>query len=482
MAEVANKTPMKPLQSIISKLSPNEIGTFRLFLSSHCRNGKNKKLELFDKLVRQSPDSTMCRMDASRQSVYQLEKRLKEELYSFLITQEQVRDYNDRFFIEMDCHKKLYCFKILFDKGIQDHAHQMLNEVLHVATKHSLHSIYLEAVNLKNIYFPLSQNRTVTEIPVTHQIRKLRKSLGRNLYINHYLSESGNFLYEGDDCFRTRLIQQLTDFDIAENEPGINTLMQVNHLFCQKQYIPAYHLLVDLLETDQDISGDANIRNLVYIELTKCCICMNALADAGKWFQEAALRISKSDAFARLLNELQFLLAMRRGDTAGLNAILEQSKRITDFRNNEVLTAKWSLYFLFISFQRREFRKVIKEANVTTSFLYKEKGCLINVKMLELLSIYELEDTDWLFYKIENFRKVLSSGEWKQQRISHIVNLIKLHISSKGLSPTDTEERLVRIEKELPWHPLGNELINYCTYVKSMLTAESRVPVTHIQC
>ena len=102
MQKLENKTPMKPLRSIISKLSPNEIGTFRLFLSTHCRNGKNKKLELFDKLVRQTPESTTAVIDASRQSLYQLEKRLKEELYSFLITQEQVRDYNDRFFIEMD--------------------------------------------------------------------------------------------------------------------------------------------------------------------------------------------------------------------------------------------------------------------------------------------------------------------------------------------------------------------------------------------
>ncbi len=482
MQKLENKTPMKPLRSIISKLSPNEIGTFRLFLSTHCRNGKNKKLELFDKLVRKTPESTTAVIDASRQSLYQLEKRLKEELYSFLITQEQVRDYNDRFFIEMDCHKKLYCFKILFDKGIQDHAHQILNEVLNVASKHSLHSIYLEAVNLRNIYFPLSQAKTVTQIPVNHEIRKLKKSLGRNLYINHYLSESGNFLQEGDESFRTRLTEQLTDFDIAENEPGINTLMQVNHLFSQKEYIPAHNLLVNLLETDHDISCDANIRNLVYIELTKCCICMNALADAEKWFQQAAQEISKSEAFAHLLIELQFLLAMRRGDTKALNAILERRKRMTDFRDSEVLAARWSLYSIFISFQQREFRKVIKAVNVTSTLLSKEKGCLVHVKMLELLSIYELEDTDWLYYKIESFRKVLGNAEWKQQRISQIVNLIKLHVNGRRLSPSDTEEKLVRIERELPWHPLGNELINYCTYVKGMLTADSRMPFPRIQC
>lgn len=109
---------MKSLRSIISKLSHNEIGTFRLFLSSHCRNGKNKKLELFDYLVNQTPESLPSDSnEVSRQSVYQLKKRLKEELYAFLITQEQVKVCNDRSFLEMECHKKLYCFKILFDKG-----------------------------------------------------------------------------------------------------------------------------------------------------------------------------------------------------------------------------------------------------------------------------------------------------------------------------------------------------------------------------
>ncbi len=473
---------MKSLRSIINKLSHHEIGTFRVFLSSHCRNGKNKKLELFDQLVKKIPESASSdSTQVSRQSVYQLKKRLKEELYTFLITQEQVKVCNDRSFLEMECHKKLYCFKILFDKGIYDHALQMLNEVLNSASKHALHSLYLESVNLKNIYFPMTQTKVVRQIPVNHEIKKLKKSLGRNLYINHYLSESGNFLHESDDSFRLRLMRKVSDFDMAESEPVIDQLMEVNHLFYQKDFHSAHDKLVDLLGTDADISGDANLVNLVYVELTKACICTNALVEAQRWLPQAKLSMIKVDPFFQLLLELQFIIAVGSGDTVKQKEILEQSRQLREIRENAVLTAKWSFFALLISFQERDFKRVIKAANANSTFLFKDKSWLINLKMLELLSIYQLKDSDWLYYKMESFRKIISGTEGKQQRISQIANLLKVQISGKGLSQSDTHDKIIRIEKEFPWHPLSNELVNYCTYIKAMLAADSHASLSQTQ-
>jgi hypothetical protein len=464
---------MKSLLSIIDKLSHNEIGTFRVFLSSHCKNGKNKKLELFDHLVNQTPESLPPDAnDVSRQSIYQVKKRLKEELYAFLITQEQVKVSNDRSFLEMECHKKLYCFKILFDKGIHDHAQQVLNDVLNMAFKDSLHSIYLEAVNLKNIYFPLAQTKVVRKIPVNHQIKKLKKNLGRNLYVNQYLSEAGNFLHDSDDSFRRRLMRRLADFDLAETEPVIVRLMEVNRLFCQKNFHLAGNTLLELLDTDVDLSGDANMLSLVYIELIKACICMNDLAEAQRWLPQAEPGLIKIDTFGHVLLELQFIIAMRAGDSVGLADLLGQSKRVRDICENPVLKVKWLFYDLLMRFQEREFKGVIKGANANSTLFVKDKGWLMNLKMLELLSIYQLKDSDWLYYKLESFRKIISGTEWRHQRISQIVNLLKIQVSGKGLSQADMHDKITRLEKEFPWHPLSNELVNYCTCLKALLTAD----------
>jgi hypothetical protein len=462
---------MKSLLSIIDKLSHNEIGTFRVFLSNHCRNGKNKKLELFDHLVKQVPESLPHDSnDASRQSIYQVKKRLQEELYAFLLTQEQARVSNDRSFLEMECHKKLYCFKILFDKGIHDHAQQVLNDVLNVALNHSLHSIYLEAVNLKNIYFPLAQTKVVRKIPVSHEIKKLKKNLGRNLYVNQYLAEAGNFLHESDDSFRRRLTRRLADFDLAESEGVIVRLGEVNHQFAQKNFQSAGSTLLELLDKEADIAGDGNMLNLVYIELTKACICMNELAKAQSWLRQTERGLMKADTFGHVLLELEFIIAIRTGDSSRLAGILEQSRRLRDICENPVLKAKWSFYGLIMNFYEGEFKQVIKGANANSTFLVKDKSWLMNLKILELLSIYQLKDSDWLYYKLESFRKIISGKEWRQQRISQIVNLLKIHVSGKRSSHEDMLDKIIRIENEFPWHPLSNELVNYCTSLKALLT------------
>lgn len=470
---------MKSLRSIISKLSHNEIATFRSFLSSHSRNGKNKKLVLFDHLVNPAPESILSESNGvSRQSAYQLKKRLTEELYTFLMSQEPVKVCNDRAFLEMECHKKLYCFKILFDKGIHDHAQQVLNDVLNIASKHSFHSLYLEAVNLKNIYFPSSQ-QVARQTPVNREIKKLKKNLGRNLYVNQYLSEAGSFLHESDDSFRFRLMRRLTDFDLGESEPVIIRLMGVNHLFYQWDFHSAANQLLELLDTDPEILGDANMLSLVYTDLAKACLCANELVDAQRWLAKPGL--IKVDTFVHVVLELQFIIAVRTGDTDRLMAILEQSRKLRIITENPVLKAKWSFYGLLMSFQMRDFKKVIKGANANSIFLVKDKSWLMNLRLLEFLSIYQLRDSDWLYYKIESFRKIFSGTEWKQQRISQIVNLLKIHASGKRLSQADMHDKVISIEEQFPWHPLSNELVNYCTYVEAMLAADSHASVSTSQ-
>lgn len=467
---------MRSLRSIITRLSPHEVETFRTFLSSHCKNGKNKKLELFDRLIHRTPDELSAGpMEVSRQSIYQLKKRLTEELYAFLLTQEQARDNDEQAFLEMECHKKLYTFKILFDKGILDHAHQMLSDVLNIASRHALHSLYLEAVNLRNIYFPLAKAMTVKRVPVNQEIRKLKKSLGRNLYINQYLSESGSFLHESDDGFRLRLMNQLGEFDLGGNEPVIDRMLEVNHLFYAKDFSAAYSKLTSILETDADIASDANTLTLLYIELTKAAIGLNALFEARKWLSEVEARVSRPDPFVHLLLELQYILAVRSGDTAKLKGLLEHARLLPDIRENPVLAARWSFYSLLENFLKRDYKKVIKVANGNPALLLKDKSWLMNVKMLELLSVCALKDSDWLYYKVESFRKMLSGAQGKQRRICQVVNLLKLHAIGKEISQSDADERISKIESENSWHPLSNEMINYCSYLRTILGVD--VPV-----
>ena len=460
---------MKSLLSIIEKLSQQEIGAFRQFISQPKRGGTNKKLELFNSLVkgnRHHSNQTPFEggKKTSRQSLSQLKKRLKEDLYSFLISQHQVKKNDEKLFLEMDCHKKLYCFKILIDKGIQAPAQHILDEILAIATKYRIQSIYLEALSLKNIYFPLRVDSLETQIQVNSQIDDLKQKISRDFYINRYLSQSLMNLHEDDKCFRKILMDDLPGEEIVRNESTLTSLRQINGLFYQGDFHAAYARLKDMVEdTEQTLSKEAKMQGLVYIELVKSCICIGSIQEAKMWVGKAERILREYECFLCVIMELKFIICLRLSDVKDLQIIIRETRQIKKLGEDDSLTARWSFYSVFLHYQKREFKQVIKSVNSHPIAILKNKSWIIVIKMLELLSIYQLNDVDWLYYKVESLRKIINGMVGKYQRFNQIMNLMKCSLLRPSSSQVDIGDKIERIEEQFPWHPLSNELINFCT-------------------
>ena len=462
---------MKSLVSIIRKLSPNEILSFRSFLATHSRSGKNKKLELFDQLIRASDVTPFNPNATSRQSTYQLKKRLQDELYSFLIIQGQEKNGDDQLFLEMDCHRKLYCFKILYDKGIRDHASQVLNEILDISSEHGLHSIYLEAINLRNTYFPLRESIKL-KIPIRYQLRKLKKALGRNLYINQYLVESSKAYYDNDGCFRLTLMNELVCFDLSATEPVVEELMAVNHLIHQRDFRAANEKLTQLSNADAKLAGDEKLRGLIYIDLSKINLCLGNIETARQWLGCARRVLGRPDSFSEVLLELDFILHARTWEIDGLGRTISCARQSREIWENDVLRGKWSCYSLYLLYVQNKNREVIKAINGDPIFAYKHKGWLINVKLLEMLCILRTGDFDWLFYKVESLRKIVSGLSEKPERTILLLSLIKTFVADNG-SAAYLDDRIQLLEREHPWHPMSIEVINHAEALATISTSTS---------
>jgi hypothetical protein len=458
---------MKSLASIIDKLSPDEIETFRVFLISNSRTLKNKKLDLFNTIVeqKQAPKTLVI----SRQSAYQLKKRLQEQLYSFLVSQEQTRT-NDQMFLEMDCHRKLYCFKILFDKGIHDHAFNLLQEITSVSEKYSLHSIYLDSINLRNTYFPLKKNRAKKNIPISGKIRKLTNSLGRNLYVNQYLTTATSVLHDTDQAFRKSLMADLIGFDISEAELVVERLLVINNKFFDLDFLSAREQLLGLLEEDSIASVDENIVGLIYIELVKSCICMNDLQSASKWLKDGEATLHKFDLFTSVILELKFIIALRNGQPESARSIILRAEQMHEVISSEVLNLKWSYYSLLLSFQERRYKEVIKAVNANPIFSNRMRNALVNVKFLEILSVFHLNDWDWLQYKIDSFRKIIGGLDDRFPRIVQTIALLKAQTGGRIVSDAEISEAISLIEQEFPWHPLSLEVARQTQWGKYCAT------------
>lgn len=461
---------MKSLLAIIRKLSVTEVESFRAFLSHQNGSRRNKKLELFNSLLDKNEEFGYSEQasgnSSSRQSRYQLNKRLKDDLYSFLLSQHHSRDTNDRLFLEMDCHKKLYCFKILIDKGVSEHARQLLDEVLGLSTKFGFHSIYLEAVDLKHQYFPLTPVTSKRRMSVDAQIRSLRKTLNVDLYISQYLSESINQLYDSDSCFRDKLISEPADQDKTTTGSAIVCLNQVNSDFRAYNFGVAYQRLIRFLDSEFNESN-AGVKGLFFIDLTKACIGIGNYEEAQKWLNEAENAAGKIEEFQYLLRELHFITNLRMLRLERAQAIISDATRTKKIQRSKNLSSRWAYYALFTYFQKRDYRKVIKQTNDCHILSLKCKSWGIAAKILEILCIFELEDFDWLDYKTDSLRKIVQGRSGLNQRLSAIAGLSRSSFSSSHISPSEIENRIFRIEQQYPWNPLSNELINFCDLMRS---------------
>jgi len=462
---------MKSLSSIIRKLSQTEIDSFRNFLLSHSKSSNNRKLELFNQLATKSSgdrDGSVAQTHrkGSRQSEYQLKKRLQDELYAFLISQHPAKAAGDLQSLEMECHKKLYCFKILFDKGIPSHAHQILDEVLTVAMQNSFYGLYLEALSLKNIYFPLTQSRSSKKIIIETQIRKLEESVSMNLYIRQYLSGAINNLHENDQAFRMSLISELKNFFPDSGSP-IDRLLQVNYYFLNNDFSKAHNNLIALTDSATLTTHGKGTQAIVCLELVKACLCMGDYPQAREWLVRAEGALTDLESFRPLLLELQFYIALRcDADSRHLQCVIDLARRTRGIMNNEVMTAKWSFYNLFVQYLKRDFKAVVRLTNSEETSILRNRAWLVQAKLLEVLSIYLLGDSDWLYYKIESLRKLINGTRSMLQRQVHIVTLLKTHLYKRALSHEAFEASLAHIETQFRWHPLGCEPINVCTQIR----------------
>jgi hypothetical protein len=464
---------MKSLISIIEKLSSVEIEAFRNFLSNNSKSRNTKKLRLLDTLV--SAERIHHASDGanvSRQSIYQLKKRLQDDLYSFLMLQDQQGDPQDQFFREMDCHRKLYCFKILFDRGIHDHAGQILQEVIDTTSQYNIHSLYLEAVNLRNTCFPLGEINVRRSIPISYQLRKLKKTLGRNLYVNQYLGVYDKALHETDVAFRGQLIEEFVDFDVAESENIIEKLSIVNHLFYQRDFKAALNTLEDLMSCAMEAPEDRQIGALINVEATKACICLDDLSRAHDYLTEAERLTAKVDSFELLLRELRLILQLRNGEFDGAVQVATSLLKSKGTPSNQVAGARATLCLLSAFLAKGNFREAVKYINANVTSMYKQKFFHANIRLIELLSIFQLNDLDWLSYKIENFRK--SYGNIVDQRFSRIasvVALLRAQLNGKLILAGELDQRVQLVDNEYPWHPLGLEVMDYLSFARPSYAA-----------
>ncbi|MBL6445555.1 hypothetical protein JMN32_04500 [Fulvivirga sp. 29W222] len=463
---------MKSLFSIVKNLSDKEARAFqRLFLTKK-RVGENKKRQLFEAALKSKRHADFKQFirdqKYSRQNYYQLSKRLRESLYDFLLSFHQTKREDDRFGEEMACHKKLYCIKILLDRGMEDHARQMLEEVLFTSEKEHLTVIHCEAVDLQNRYFPFEAPSVNTSC---NYIKNLSSDLSINEYLKQYIIESVKNDHNSDDGLRGSLMQLIGKEQLPLADVSfIHQLHEINGLFHQHLFEVAFirlKTLIKKLEEQHDPNGVC--LGLTYLELTKASICIRNFGEADRFLLRAEKYLEQTLPWQSVIYELKYIIALRSFNTDLQGKLLQEINRVLVDHNKDMFEGRWGYYKAYHHYQKGELKEIIKLANSSVTNAIKDQRELLMLKMLELICIYRLNDQDWFFYKSECLRKQLNGKVDKSDRLQMFFSIFR--------KPFDTSsgqnlmlKKLKMLEDISPWHPLSKELLSFGGLLSALIT------------
>ncbi|MDO9553363.1 hypothetical protein [Rhodonellum sp.] len=462
---------MKTFKVILDNLSASDIKAFRSFLLSGKKGGEGKKLMLFDEWVnfnhetKKENSTPFLDEKYSKQAYYQLRKRLWDDLIMFFFLQNKENHGDDKLKVEMDCHKNLCCFTIFIDKKLLKEAHSLILEIIDKAIKHQLPHIYIEAIALYARYFPFSEKVSAYRNSVRSQIKLLHEEIDFYCYLNRYQKESIEKFHISDEDFREKLLKDQNYYADGENRWLLEEFFTINKMFQKRDYKEAYIALMIFsngIENHQVYRDKTQVRGLIYIELIKCCLCLGNNFEGSIWIQKAEAVLGNHEYWKIIICELKFLLAFRSSNLSTQFSILQEAAKIEIMSEHKNCHFKWQAYSIFSSFQKKDFKEVIKAINAKSFTILKHQNWLILMKFLELISILELKDLDWFQFKLETISKKNKMLSTQYRRMHHLLNMLKdSFITPIGKSDAlEISKRVEFIETNFPWHPLGIEIFD----------------------
>ncbi|MDX5338229.1 MAG: hypothetical protein LPK25_04325 [Cyclobacteriaceae bacterium] len=135
---------------------------------------------------------------------------------------------------------------------------------------------------------------------------------------------------------------------------------------------------------------------------------------------------------------------------------------------------KWKYWEAYIRFRQKLFKPALQLIHESQNELKKKPDYFFGSKMLEMMVLFDQNELDWLDYKVENFRKLLS--RWKGKINARIESAFLVFLcmtkSNKLQHPHQISDhihltKLQSCSGEYSWNPADFELIRYDQWISS---------------
>ncbi|TNF43646.1 MAG: hypothetical protein EP311_02690 [Cytophagales bacterium] len=455
---------MNSIFELLDTLDPSE-KTKLLKLSAVKNSIQSKKYQLLKAYI-QSPnqeDREYCRRlysTESKAAFIQLKKRVKEDIYEMIPCLGSSLKINGEVQERIACTNLLLQSQHLLSRGLEKAGSKTLEKSLKTAVEADLPDLIL-------CVFDTARRFGIEGVIQSKDLPQLELIIKSHLQIlvNRHLEQTKPQSFQNAEL-------GLVLKHLNTEQKQWEYLSMIRKALSNKDLEKA----VDLRKESAELFEENKISEEINQEFA--LIQQQILIHTGR-FKEV-IQHYKSLDYSRFLNpenrlehiQYQWLALYYLGRLDEAQALLKKS--LSKF--NPELNSKWKYWEACLHFRMKSFKSALKLIHDCQPQLKYSPNFYLGSKMLELMILFDQNDLDWLDYKIENLRKLIS--RWTGKINPRIEGGFKLFskIQRKTLEDPANQifgneemTNLVQARGRYFWDPTDFELVRFDSWIENRL-------------
>ncbi len=489
---------MEKIIQLVKSLNPREISTLKRFFKSGSKNQQNLRQELFHKIIqgKVSDDLTGARCIGKKPgdpAYIMLKKRLKGDILKVIVVDETSKTFSSKYFeAKFKCRLMIVEADMLLGRGITLMGEDILKDGIKLAEKYELTSEAIILYDLLQVYFGIKaglekylEYSSKNKIHIILSQKKFEaQDYFRQLTMPHIFNSNKEYLYIEKSTIAIKELKKLAN---ETNSDEIQSWYLRSNIFYSHSigdYKKAREFAIDYLELVKlspvihckDNVGGANMQlSIISIQLQEYSVGYKYAENAIKNFVNQSMNQVMAYAFL-------FLAALYDRQFNKAQEIFNRVEGFKLYKNHKPTQARWNYYRTHLLFAQGKYDESLALLQRENDLISDKSGWRIGFKILEMMNIIELGKYDWLDFRIETFRKLLS--DVKNENITRpklilqvIRNFIKYMYDFKATT-AESKEILDLLESgtgDNRWDPIEYEITPFHVWWFNKIAADKVV-------
>lgn len=472
---------MDRLLQVINCLKPQEIQVIKDFFKKDAGNhGKRKQLLniLLQKNINDDVQAALLIYNKKPDSAYfHLKRRLLDDILNLLV----LYSFDDscessELNAELNCTKLLMQAKLLISRGISKEARILLKKAYLLAEDFEIIDVKIKIKDIlaNNVHLSIDNASPSLNVEISKDLATMKQLLSAEKNILNFSFAKADNL----SCVRNlEKIRKTYKRTGSKKIEYCYYLGKITYDTFYKRFDTAYNSglkLLNLLECNPILKNRAN-QITVYLEVGKILMRLHRYKEAKIYLIKAGDITGRGMKNETEILEALFFAYFRNEEYHNaeklLNSVMSDKRICAD----AATMARWKYFHANLLFSRGFYKESLNTLNYA-GFKKEQQGWLIGNKIMELLNIIELKDYEWFEFKIESFRKVLTSLKYKESaRYLTSYQLFKyLYKTQFNFNLTLTHEsdsfsKLRDGQDNYYWDPMCHEVIKMDNWFSSKL-------------